>query len=78
MNTQTDIITHKAAFLLSLQARQQDEGVFTSKGQKISDAIVQQFYTFDFETRGKIIRKMSQLKAENPSFDWERDWTKIN
>jgi len=77
MTTTQDYLTHKAAFILSLQVRQLGYGLFSSKGQQISDEISAEFKRWDMTAKHAITAKMSELKAAHPGFDWERNWTKI-
>jgi len=77
MTTKQDYLTHKSAFLLSLEARLFTLKIGSSRRIELRNLISQEYKTFDAVARGKIINKMNQLKNENPGFNWERDWTKV-
>jgi hypothetical protein len=77
MTTTQDYLTHKAAFILSLEARQCTLKFGTSRWMELSESISHEFSRWDMTAKGKVIKKMSELKAAHPLFDWERNWTKV-
>jgi hypothetical protein len=77
MTIPQDYLTHKAAFILSLEARQRTIKFGTSRWMELSEAVSHEFSRWDMAAKSKVIKKMSELKAAHPLFDWERNWTKV-
>jgi hypothetical protein len=68
-------VTHKAAFMLSLEARKERMRAY-GKENNVNPYIWEQKRTWgDYEQQ--IINMMNCLKASHPSFDWEVDWLKV-
>ena len=68
-------VTHKAAFMLSLESRKERMKAYGKENQ-VNPAILEQKRTWG-EYKDRIINKMNHLKAVYPSFDWESDWLKV-